>query len=86
MYKVVLLPKAKKTFAEAGAPLARKLARVLKLLETHPLRHPNVKPLVGPLRGFFRFRTGDYRIVYQIDTSKEIVYVVRIANRREVYD
>jgi len=86
MYRVVLLPKAERTFARADASLARKLARAFKLLKVDPLRHPNAKPLVGPLKGFFRFRMGDYRIVYQIDTGKEIVYVVRIVHRKEAYD
>jgi len=85
MYKVVLLPKAEKTFGRAEAPLARKLAGAFKLLEVDPLRHPNIKPLTGPLKGFFRFRAGDYRIVYQVDPDKPTVYVVRIVHRKEAY-
>jgi len=86
MYKVVLLPKAETTYSHANAVLARKLARSFKLLEANPLRHPNIKPLVGPLKGLFRFRVGDYRIVYQIDADSEVVYVVRIAHRKGAYD
>lgn len=55
-------------------------------LEINPFHHSNIKPLTGPLKGFFRFRAGDYRIVYQINAIKKIVYVVRIAHRKEVYD
>ena len=85
MYKVVLLPKAERAYARADAPLARKLARAFKSLEADPLRHRNVKPLIGPLRGFCRFRAGEYRIVYRIDATAKTVYVVRIAHRREAY-
>jgi len=85
MYRVVLLPKAEKTFARADAPLARKLAGCFKSLEIDPLRHPNIKPLAGPLKGFLRFRAGDYRILYRIDAGKKTVYVVRIAHRKEAY-
>ena len=66
MYKVVLLPKAEKTFARADASLAKKLSGCFESLEVEPLRHPNIKPLTGPLKGLFRFRAGDYRILYQI--------------------
>ena len=38
MYKVVLLPKAEKTFARADTPLARKLAKGFESLEIDPLR------------------------------------------------
>jgi mRNA interferase RelE/StbE len=86
MYNVVLLPKAERTFSQANAPLARKLARGFESLEIDPFRHPNIKPLTGPLKGLFRFRAGDYRIVYQIDVAKKIVYVVRIAHRKEAYE
>jgi mRNA interferase RelE/StbE len=86
MYKVVLLPKAEATFARADSPLAKKLARCFESLETDPLRHPNVKPLTGPLKGLFRFRVGDYRLLYQIAARTKTVYVVRIAHRKEAYD
>ena len=85
MYKVVLLPKAERTFARADAPLAKKLARCFESLEVDPLRHPNVKPLAGPLKGLFRFRAGDYRILFQIAVKPKTVYVVRIAHRKEAY-
>jgi mRNA interferase RelE/StbE len=83
MYKVVLLPMAERTFLQAASPLARKLARAFESLENDPLRHPNIKRLTGPLKGLFRFRAGDYRIVYQIDAAEKTVYVVRIAHRKE---
>ena len=86
MHKVVLLPKAERTFAEADAPLARKLAKSFESLESDPLRHPNIKPLTGPLKGLLRFRVGNYRIVYQVDVSQKIVYVVRIAHRKDAYE
>ena len=86
MYKVALLPKAEKAFARADATLARKLARCFQSLEVDPLRHPNIKPLLGPLKGLFRFRIGDYRIVYWIDAGNKTVYVVRIVHRKEAYE
>jgi mRNA interferase RelE/StbE len=85
MYNVVLLPKAERVFSRADAPLARKLAGCFEALEADPLRHPNIKPLTGPLKGLFRFRVGDYRVLYQIAPRTKIVYVVRIAHRREAY-
>ena len=85
MHKVVLLPKAEKAFARADALLARKLARAFELLEVDPSRHRNIKPLTGPLKGLFRLRAGEYRIVYQINAGTKTVYVVRIAHRKEAY-
>ena len=33
----------------------------------------------------YRFRSGDYRIVYLIEDDKLIVLVVRIGHRKEIY-
>jgi mRNA interferase RelE/StbE len=85
MFKVVLLPKAEKDFARADPPLARKMAGAFGLLEVDPIRNRNIKPLAGPLKGLFRLRAGDYRIVYQIDARARIVYVVPIAHRKDAY-
>jgi mRNA interferase RelE/StbE len=86
MFDVLLLPKAEKFYARADATLARKLAACFSLLEADPTRHPNIKRLVGPLKGFHRFRLGDYRILYRINAAKKTVYVVRIAHRKEAYE
>jgi mRNA-degrading endonuclease RelE of RelBE toxin-antitoxin system len=33
----------------------------------------------------FRLRVGDYRILYQFDLNKNIIYLVTLGNRREIY-
>jgi mRNA interferase RelE/StbE len=43
------------------------------------------KPLKGNLQGNWSARCGDYRIIYTILDEKVIVYVVKIAHRKEVY-
>ncbi|HEY8668135.1 MAG TPA: type II toxin-antitoxin system RelE/ParE family toxin [Tepidisphaeraceae bacterium] len=48
---------------------------------------PNVsgaKPLGGQLKGNFRIRTGDYRILFRVHGQRIIIW--RIANRRDVYE
>jgi mRNA interferase RelE/StbE len=43
-----------------------------------------VKRLTGNLKGNFRVRTGDYRIIFRLEGQRIIVW--RIANRRDVYE
>ena len=35
--------------------------------------------------GLWRIRQGDYRIVYAIDDDNQIMTVVRVGHRREIY-
>ncbi len=66
--------------------LAKKIARCLELLQQNPRFHPNIKPLKGNYSGYYRFRVGDYRVIYSIDDETMQVLVDTIAHRSEVYD
>ena len=51
----------------------------------NPVEHPNVKPLTGDLRGFYRLRIGDYRIVFAIIRETKTIAVVNFAPRGDAY-
>lgn len=59
--------------------------RILNKIESLPENPGEGKPLVGNHRGEFSLRTGNYRIVYEIDTSKHIVYILTVKHRKHVY-
>ena len=44
------------------------------------------KPLTGDLKGLWRYRVGDYRIVAEIEDDRFVVLIVILGHRREVYD
>jgi len=52
-------------------------------LTTHPFELG--KPLRYSLRGARRLRVGDYRVIYRIEPP-DVVLVVKIGHRREVYE
>ncbi len=35
--------------------------------------------------GLWRIRQGDYRIIYAIDDNRQIITIVRVGHRREIY-
>lgn len=44
------------------------------------------QPLKGDLwEGAFRYRVGDYRIIYFMDAEKSQLTVLKIGHRREIY-
>ena len=62
-------------------PTAR---RVLEKLEHALSANPDAgTPLVGEFRGLFRYRVGDYRVIYT--KTSEGVLVLRIGHRKDVY-
>jgi mRNA interferase RelE/StbE len=44
------------------------------------------RPLTGDLKGLWRYRVGDYRIVAAIEDDRFIVLIVTVGHRRDVYD
>jgi mRNA interferase RelE/StbE len=86
MFEVILSPDANSFYTAADQPLARKLARCFIQLEREPRRHNNIKRLSGEFAGLFRYRVGDWRVIYRIDDSLKSVFVLTIAHRREVYE
>lgn len=43
------------------------------------------QPLSANLKGFWRYRVGDYRIICDIQDQEMIILVVRIGHRKQVY-
>jgi mRNA interferase RelE/StbE len=67
MYEVLLHPDAQKAYIKADKALAKKIARCLEHLEQNPRTHPNIKALKGDYSGYYRYRIGDYRVIYSIN-------------------
>ena len=54
--------------------------RIIKKIKTHLVKDPlNLgKPLSGNLASLYRYRIGDYRVIYQIIQNELIVVVVLV--------
>ena len=85
-YRVDLSAQSQEFYRKADRPLARKLARCFQQLEQEPRQHGNIKPLKGNLAGHYRYRVGDYRLIYLIREQQGTVFVLKIAHRGDVYE
>ncbi len=64
-------------------PHIRELAEAkIQNLGSHLANFPH-RRLKG--RAEYRLRAGDYRIIYEFDREKNILYLIAIGHRREVY-
>jgi len=62
--------------------------RIVKKVESHLVKDPLAlgKPLVGNLRGLYRYRIGDYRVLYQVIKEEIVIEVVAVGHRKDVYE
>lgn len=86
MFEVELSKEAREIFALVPRPLERKLTRCFLQLERDPKHHSNIRRLKGKLAGLLRYRVGDWRVIYAIDDAAQLVKVLTIAHRSEVYE
>ena len=82
-YEVALAPAAARQLRKFDPQVRRRLQAAIELLATEP-RPPAATRLVGGA-GEWRVRTGDYRIVYEIEEERLLVLVLSVGHRREIY-
>jgi mRNA interferase RelE/StbE len=44
-----------------------------------------LRALVGPLKGYFKLRAGDYRIVYAVNRTERLLIIHDVGHRKNVY-
>lgn len=82
-YRIEVKPQAEKALAKIPNPHRRRIANAIDGLARVP-RPPGCRKLTGADEAY-RIRVGEYRIVYQIADRILIVYIIRVAHRKDVY-
>jgi len=84
VYKVAYLDSVEEDLKKLDKSTVRK---ILNRIETYLACDPKElgKPLKGEFQGYWRYRWGDYRVIYKISEREILIIVLRISNRRDVY-
>jgi len=60
--------------------------RILKAVKTRLVEDPYIgKKLVGDLSPYYRYRVGDYRVIYEVSEQAVHITVIKIKHRKHVY-
>ena len=79
-YEIRFHPEVRKLLARLDAATHRRMLEAIDTLTENPYRG---KKLQGVDVGQWRLRVGDYRIRY--DIAEDVVFILRIGHRREIY-
>jgi len=84
VYKVVYLDAVEEDLKKLDKSTVKK---ILARIETYLAQDPKElgKPLKGDFQGYWRYRWGDYRVIYKISEREILILVLRISNRKDVY-
>jgi mRNA interferase RelE/StbE len=82
IYELLILPRAQKELDGLEVATRERVTVAIRKLANAP-RPRGSRKLTG--RDGWRTRTGDYRILYEINDESRIVTVLHIGHRRDVY-
>ena len=85
MYEILLARKARKFYEKASDELIDELQQCFDDLSENPFKGANIKKLKGDLSASWRYRIGNYRVIYAVDEQNQSITVSVIAHRRESY-
>lgn len=74
--------KANKQLSKIPLKIQGKIIQALKDLKQNPIAGAKLE---GKLSDKYKFRVGDYRIVYKLDVQESKVEIVKIEHRQGVY-
>jgi len=83
MYQVELKPQAAKFISAQTKKIQQQLIAHIEALAANP--RPAGFKLLYAKEKLCRIRSGDYRIIYQIQDKKLLVVIVKVAHRKEIY-
>ena len=84
-WTVEVMPRALKALKKMAKPTARVIRDELREIEGLDDPRSRGKALTGNLRGLWRYRVGDYRVICDILDDELVVLAIEIAHRSEVY-
>jgi len=86
-WRVELSKSASKHLKKLEDKTAQKILDNLQEIEgwENPLLHQDIRPLVGKLKGFYRLRIGNMRIIFELDGNNKRIGVHAIVSRESAY-
>lgn len=84
MYQIRILKAAENELAHLDKPVGRRLVKRINWLAEN-LNNIRLEALIGDLAGLYKFRVGDYRVLYEILEDEQTIIIHKIGHRREIY-
>lgn len=83
-YQVIIKPQAEKAILALPRKDQRSVCKEITAIAADP-KKAGVKPLRHELKGLWKSRVGNYRIVFQVEEGRLLVLIVAVGDRKEIY-
>ena len=83
-YRILFKPSAAKSLGKLPTKARALMTATIDALATDPRPPGHVKMTDSP--GLYRVRSGSYRAIYGIEDDRLVVCVLKVGDRKEIYD
>ena len=80
-YKIVFTKRAMRDISKLEPEIKEKLGDALRRYSKDPLNY--ARKMIDPSLGSYRFRIGDYRVIFDVEGDE--IIVLRVGHRKEIY-
>ena len=83
-YKAIWHEESLKDLKKFDRTIAKKIVEKVK---NYLIQNPEKLgiPLKGNLKGLYRYRIGEYRVMYVIDKEEKKVIILKVNHRKKIY-
>jgi mRNA interferase RelE/StbE len=85
MYQIMFVSGLDKELKKIPKADQKRILNKVETLAENPFPS-GYKPLQGQLSGYYRIRSGDYRIVYSVNKEKVTILILKIGQRGSIYE
>jgi mRNA interferase RelE/StbE len=85
MYQILFVSGLDKDLKKIPKANQKRIISKVESLAENPFPS-GYKALQGNLAGYYRIRSGNYRIVYSVDKEKVIILILKIGHRGSIYE
>jgi mRNA interferase RelE/StbE len=85
MFHIHISPDAERLLNNIRKSNRKLFDNIIKSLDTIAINPYIAKSLVANLKEYHSYRIGDYRIIFEINKKKSIIYILKIAHRSDAY-
>ena len=80
-FDVQFTNEAQKHYDSLDAKMTRRVNNAINALRQNPFFGPNIVKLKGEYPGQYRYRVGSYRMIYSVDTERQMCTIIGIYSR-----
>jgi len=81
-YELIYTRRAENDIRKLEAAVRERIGKTLLRYREDPLKY--AEKLSNPILGEYRFRIGDYRVIF--DMTENVIIILRVGHRREIYE